>query len=536
MSKERINKYSLKEISNSGELIFLLFSRLLIFVTVLVAMNLLYRSINNDQYVLQPFQVPASFEANGNNGVVITRKIQDKVRYIKKFVSSKKKDAKQIEKDVRPDLEIGIMGLGLSFNTLTYHMKSLLGRENKSITGELTDLDEKMTLSVRMTGFEPSTFEFVYQDDRNIALDYLIEEVAKKILQQTDPYLLGIYYTYMQEYTKSLQVFVNMIAEGKEEKWAYMGWANLLSIQRKPIQSGEKLKRALEIDPDFMLPRQALPLNYHALKEYEQSEEAYMDLLTLDPTNSKGWDGLAKLYRAQKKTKQAISAHDKAIQHEPKVLKWYKNKAEYLFYDLKDTIGAATLFQTIGQNFKDGEDKFYALSSFYQMMNKQDSFQLYTDQLLEINPQNDIALFQVIFFYWQKKDFAKALKYTENVRSIQLGKRSNQTYTKQYALNYLAMCQYQEGNVEAALKLTKEAINIDPNIAFIYTTLAETYSLMGQTDQFYKALEIAGQKGYDLSLLLKEEVYQSYIHQAKFKALIKKYEKPKDTDSTLVKN
>ena len=169
-------------------------------------------------------------------------------------------------------------------------------------------------------------------------------------------------------------------------------------------------------------------------------------------------------------------------------------------------------------------------------MNKPDSLLLYTDQLLEINPQNDLALQQAIYHYWNTDNFAKILTFQDKVRAIKITRRSERTYRKQGMLNLLSMSNYKMGNYKEALVLIQEAIAIDPDIAIMYTTLAETYELMGKKDKFYESLEIALAKGYNLDDLLEEPPYKNYTHQPRFKALAKKYKKKEKANPQLVKN
>ena len=137
-------------IENWTTTIFTVLGRLFITILVLAVFTMVYKGLNNDHYLIQAFQVPGDFEDKGYNGVVLSRKVQDRVVSLKEDIASSKEDEYTFEEELEPDLEVGVMGFGLSLNTVTYHLKSLLGRKNKIITGELTDLNNKMELTLSL--------------------------------------------------------------------------------------------------------------------------------------------------------------------------------------------------------------------------------------------------------------------------------------------------------------------------------------------------------------------------------------------------
>jgi len=151
MNQSKANKIR-TGIENWVSSIFTVLGRLFIAALVVAVFVMLYKGLNNDAYLIQSFQVPGDFEDKGYNGVVLSRKVQDRVVELKNYIGSSKEDEFDFKAELEPDLEVGLMGFGLSLNTLTYHLKSLLGRKNKIITGELTDLNNKMELTVRMSG------------------------------------------------------------------------------------------------------------------------------------------------------------------------------------------------------------------------------------------------------------------------------------------------------------------------------------------------------------------------------------------------
>lgn len=68
-------------IENWTTSIFTVLGRLFIAVLVIAVFTMVYKGLSNDHYLIQAFQVSGDFEDKGYNGVVLSRKVQDRVRF-----------------------------------------------------------------------------------------------------------------------------------------------------------------------------------------------------------------------------------------------------------------------------------------------------------------------------------------------------------------------------------------------------------------------------------------------------------------------
>ena len=98
------------------------------------------------------------------------------------------------------------------------------------------------------------------------------------------------------------------------------------------------------------------------------------------------------------------------------------------------------------------------------------------------------------------------------------------------------MASYHINNYKQAEALAKESIALNPNYIWPYTTLAETYSLMGKDEAFYENIEIAFQRGVQAKTLFKDMPYQRFLNKKRFKDLVKKYEKKTTSLDPIAKN
>lgn len=518
------NKVSrLQRLEKNVVSIFTIFSRLLILALALSACFLIYKSLSNDDYIIQSFQVPKTFEENGNSGLVVSKKVQDKIKSVKKYIASSKSDELQFQADDKPNLEVDVIGFGLSLNSLTYHLKSLLGRKNYIITGELTDVDQQMELTMRMTGYESKTFTKSYESDQAIAIEDLMEEAAKYIIQNTDPYRIAVYHYNKKEYAKSLRIITKMIKDDKEPHWAYMAWGNLLSKQGKRAEAIQKHQKALAINPKFTRVYSAIGWLYFQNRNYDLAIEAFEKRLETDPKSFSCMNGIAQSYRWSERDEEALEAYDLLIRSSPDNLWGYGNKADYLL-SKKDTAGATALFELAKNKAKDGPDKYLAIGGHYMVLNQLDSVVIYAEKILEIEPDNSMVMRMLISCHYNLKDYQKAMDFLPAIRRINENGRGDQRFNKQSALNLIAMANYKQKKYEDALKLAKESIEVHPGTAYPYTTLAETYGFMGRMDDFYTALETALEKGYLLKNLLEDEPYVQFINQPRFQKIIQTYQ------------
>ena len=535
MSQSKANKIR-TNIENWTTSIFTILGRLFIAIFVLAVFTMVYKGLSNDHYLIQSFQVPGDFEDKGYNGIVLSRKVQDRVVSLKEYIASSKEDAYAFEAELEPDLEVGVMGFGLSLNTVTYHLKNLLGRKNKIITGELTDLNNKMELTIRMSGYDTENHVIEYKENADEALDYLLEETAKTILKNTDPYRLAVYHYHKKEYQKSLQIIVELLKKKEDKEWAYLAWANLYNRQGKRDEAIEKWKKALEINPSFEKPLSGLAWSYMSKREYGEAMIYFEKMIEKDANSWAGWNGMANCYRWLKNKEKAIAAYDKAIEIQPDKMWGYVNKASYLWQDLQDTTGATYLYQKGAEVTPDGIEKYISLAAAYNSMGDEPKMMEYLHKILEIDPNNSRGVTSMIRILYEDKQYEKTLNYLPALRTIPDDARGDRRYHKQGGLNLLAMSSYLIKKYKQAEALAKESIAVDPNSALPYTTLAETYSLVGKDEAFYIAIEDALKRGMLAEVFIKDAPYQRFVNKKRFKDLLKKYEKKEAPLDQIAKN
>ena len=144
--KQGKSKLDLGDIlSNSLQVFLILFLALMVFVIL--------HKLRQPGFRIQAFEVPKHLVESGLNGKVFAMRIRDEIENMKLEVQSAKSDSTLLTADVNPDLDLEVLGVGFSTNNLLLHISDLFGIEQKTISGDLTDVDQELRLTIRGSGF-----------------------------------------------------------------------------------------------------------------------------------------------------------------------------------------------------------------------------------------------------------------------------------------------------------------------------------------------------------------------------------------------
>lgn len=520
---------SWRVIRQTGDSIFQAGWRLGVLLLLLGVVIFLAKGLRNDTYAIEAFQMPQAFNDAGLTGVVMAKKLVDELREVDQFISSVKEGPlSNIQSNVgQPDLNVEVMGIGLTLNTVTYYLKDIFGRENRSIAGELTDLDSTLNLTLRMSGAEPAYFSQSYRDQkRTEALNYLLHEAAKQIILNLDPYRIAVYHYRNKNREKSLEIINNMLVERPEESsWAYLAWGNLLNQEERREEALEKFNMALEHDPDFKLVLANMAWTEVNLERFDKALGLFKKLTKQYKKDGSYWNGLAICHRNLNQHKEAEKAYAGAVAADPENVYWYRNWASYR--GLRgDTSGVEEILNTMQEKAPlRGVNYFLAMASYETFKGRNKEALKLVESALELDPDNMDALQQLAPAYFnltQKYDSVKTLS-RRIIRLADSVTVNNPRYIKQRFYNYLAMAEYSLNELDSALIHVNTAIALDTNISYPYTTLAETYDLMENQEGFYQAVEKALEKGFNLRPYLKQPPYNKYVGQERFQQLLEEY-------------
>jgi len=129
--------------------------------------------------------------------------------------------------------------------------------------------------------------------------------------------ILGAIHSSLNEYEDAAKYFKRIItaAPDRKDAWIYLAVAYLKSGMNK-----EALETLNEYEDKY--PKDVMGLYYKGrvlahLKEWEKGKEAFESIIKIYPDYSKGYEGLAWLYRAQKKFDKAVEVYKKYLEKAP---------------------------------------------------------------------------------------------------------------------------------------------------------------------------------------------------------------------------
>ncbi len=487
----------------------------------------IYRGLNEEGYKLQPFQVPLELERAGYNGQVLAMMIQERVDELKEIANSRRVDSLELNVDLRPDLNLDVMGVGLSASSMTFHLRELLGRTTNTIGGSLTNLEGVMTLSMRMTGYESSTMDVVYDTGKSrAAIQEIVDKGAKYLLSKTDPYRLAICYDRLGDTDKS-EEWIRYIIKNRpqDRKWAYHFWAGLKNRKGDKEKAHLYYQKAIEEDENFVLPYRALAWGIYSERDYKQALPLFLKALEIKPDEKSMDTGAALCYRELGKLEEAGNHYRAFLKKFPEDLYGYGNYSDFLMRYENDTVGATKVWQDASEHIGESGDYYLALGAY--QISKGDSMAALQSgmQALDLEPNNVAVLTQMSQVYANGlKDYEESIRLSKRLVSV-LEDSQYDDWIKMSAYNRLAMAEYEIGAHDDAIAHAMKAIEILPKSPFPWSTLAEANLLKGDMDEFYKAIEKAISLGFEIERYLETNPYNKIKNRSRIMAMRAQYKK-----------
>ncbi|MEZ4985508.1 MAG: tetratricopeptide repeat protein [Saprospiraceae bacterium] len=496
--------------------------RLGIFALLVFFSIFLFRIFMDDGYVVQPFSVPKVFVDQGYESRVVALRIQDELQQLKEIAGSVKQDSVTL-KNLDSDINLAVMGVGVSIRSLANQLKELLGKPNKILGGEITVAGQEIKARVRMTGF-PVFDKEVNLDSSHQTIETLFSEIAKGILFHTDPYRMALVYRKEGNTDEAIEAIRYMIrTRPADAKWAYMAWGSILHEQGQIELAISKYEKSLELDPAFTLALANAASLYSGIGESAKAINYLEKVIHTSPQEVQYQSSLAWLYYGSGQEERADSLFQNIFQRaqivnqdERMILvsNWVEMKLQK-----NDIAGAKQIMEHYVNGF--GENMISYLVKGIMAFTQQDTSNAfrYIKQAYELDPTHVAAIMYNINggYMIGKYEYVTSLYEQINWDDVPANAVVN-------AWNKVAMSYNNTGKHEEAYKLILKAIERDTAIAYPYTTLAETYAFKGQMDSFCHYIGVALEKGFGPeNFNLSEKPYSWASKELCFEQLIARY-------------
>ncbi len=496
-------------------------------LVVLIALFVfLYRTLTDQRYVIKSFSVPQHLEENGFTGAVVATRINDEVKALKELAASAKTDSLQMSGALEPALEVAVMGIGFSLESITYHLRQIMGRPNPIIRGEVVRIDSTYTLTLRMTGFEPIQREvnIALAGGEGPAVRRLMRIGGEAVMRNADPYRLALVYYREKDYESALSTIRYIIRERPGElHWAYHAWGIILEAQGKKEEALERLRQATRANPDFNMGwrRQAYLLNQ--LQRYEEARSVYQKSMATGSLTPQSWLNYGWFLHSQQMYEKADSAFEQATRMAPKDsrvwLAWVDSKVSR-----NDHQAAEALLDKIDILLQENAEGYLyrGLISFV----KADTAAAieHVQTAYQLDPSNEATVKMMMQGAFVTQDYERIIQVFEQTNWLEISESIRQSAWNMTAMSYNMLQRH-----ESARDLIRRAIAINSTIAYPYTTLAETFAFTGQYDSCYHYFEKALQMGFHPeSFNLDMPPYPVLKEQQPFQNLLERYGKLKD--------
>ncbi|MEL6676122.1 MAG: tetratricopeptide repeat protein [Bacteroidota bacterium] len=493
-------------------------------VLVVLLLMVVIRGIQDDGYHLEPFRVPQNLEDRGFNGITLANQLLDEVERVKKISNSTiggqgllGGDGNSLSTESRPEMKVTILGLGVSIDALIYYLRDFVGKKTQTISGELTQGDSLLNLSLRVTGYPAEKVTVNYAGkDLQMAMNELYRKGAERLWKLTDPFVVALYFLRLEEIDKSMELVKYMLTKPKltkeDKKMAYLMWASIDGANKDYVAYLEHAKKAVEYGPEDWISWYTYGTALYYNGKMEEAVEAYEKELTFHP--EKGERRQSHL--------SMLSQAGQPEKLDQEIAFWEENADPNSSLDLL-TLAACRYFKGNLDAYHVLVDSAYALDP----ENKRTLYAHYVSSLLRQDTTTAIKnLEQYMWHENETLDFYRSLigmkvMTRKNEEALSLVEEAKEKHGEHpHLLNLKAMANYQKKDFPAAFAAINQAIELSPKESFLYSTLAETYHYAGDTDNFYRSLEKAQSLGFDFNMVANQPPYTLYKDQPRYQALL----------------
>lgn len=500
--------------------------RTLALLLLVFSLLVIWRLLRNKGYVLEPFSVPQKVaEENGLTGTVVAARFHDALNALKDEAASAKADSLQLGSDDASNLNLSLMGVDVSLNSIAYQVGKILGREEKRITGEVVQSGDRLSLNFRMSSFPTVSFEEkIIEGNVEAATRTLLKRAAEATLKNTDPYRMAIVLFRRKDFSAAVELVRVIIRDRPYERpWAYHAWGNILREQQNLAEACVKFQKAIELDSNFSISWMQWGYTLLQMGKPEEATEKLWRASQHPPLNPDALVTLGWIHSNKRQFELSDSAFALAVKAAEPYKKTgviYLSWAEAKF--TQDSVATALQKAQLAASASSESADGYVAKATALLLQK-DTVGSYKAALygLDLDPENMSVLSMVVRAeFGITKNYASVISRVQGIRFKPWQREQQMMMQNMQAMSYNNLGQH-----DSAFAVIQRTIALNPNVGIPYTTLAETYAFQGNEEAFYSTLEKAFEIGFQTRYLnLKEEPYRRYANTVRFKKMLDRYQ------------
>ncbi|MGH8396934.1 MAG: tetratricopeptide repeat protein [Gammaproteobacteria bacterium] len=203
-----------------------------------------YTAATDQSVVVNQFQVPPSFVAEGNSGTVVASAFLDQLQILQS--ASRSSQATLALQDAwSNNIRVQVPDVHVSLGDIRHSLHQWLGHEIQ-INGDVVEQGNQIMLTVRGTSFAAKTFS-----GSPANLQKMLTEAAEYVYSQAEPYQFATYLEENNQYGQAIQLVQAAYpsASSKEQPWLLNAWGNALSFLNQNAAATDKYEQAIHLDP-----------------------------------------------------------------------------------------------------------------------------------------------------------------------------------------------------------------------------------------------------------------------------------------------
>jgi tetratricopeptide (TPR) repeat protein len=488
---------------------------------IIVMVLLVIRIFKEEGYSIEAFLVPESLFKNGFDGNIMARQLQDEYSLVKSEVRSiKTENFQSISNSEQPEMNISVMGFGISLRSIAFQLRELFGRKNNVIRCEITYADSALAVTMRMTNYAPMTFISPQKLGERATLAYLNRKVCEQILKNSDPYRLSLYLQQKGKYNEGIEIAQKMLSENPEERhWAKIALGNAHQEMGQVALALKEFEEAAELSPNFALAYWRSALYYQQNGQDSLALPYLQKALKIAPDEVQYLGIYGSALNNLKRFEESDRVFEKIVTLPPHDPVWYGYWGGFK-RQRGDIKGAKELFLTAVNRSQKINERLLN-ESYLAFLEHDTALSIKkTRQALDYEPNNSNTIRSLIQYYWSKKLYRDIIQLPK-ITLTQNDKNNAQDY-----YNYRAMAFNMLGEKDSAFANVKMSIDINPKNPYPQSTLAEIYAMNNDDNGFYAGLEKAFVLGFNPTFLTSNELpYSRFAGKKRYEELLKKYRK-----------
>jgi tetratricopeptide (TPR) repeat protein len=387
--------------------------------------------VKKDSLEFGEFSMPPSLIEKGFTSEVLRNKVEDNIVWIRHRLKSTEEYDEQEVLNNSKEMDFDIGSTGLSLKKIISIIKLFVGKSNKTVSGDVLVVNNKVLLTNRITEQLPIVHTYMIDDNNEESiLNELAIHIAEDILQHTEPLLLISHLRRTKEYEREKEIINYCLYNGSEDQqlWALHFLSLTLILEKNYEAAIEKSNEVIKRDENFLtayvdiIQATSKTDSIKAMQLYKETESKF-------GINPKLNNHLAKYFYTKKNYPKAIEESKKVIKVAPNDYIAYA-RLGIAYKKMKDTLSSLENYKksiAINSNYSTAHNN---LAVLYVGLKKYVRAKEHALRATQIDPFSSIYYRTLALTYCHNKEYKNAMETAEQALKIKDKKMYLSTYIK----------------------------------------------------------------------------------------------------------